>query len=1058
MEHGIHEPRCTFIKIATICLFVIAALLYGQDVHFEFTGAAKNLGTDWTASRILYGDANNVICSVVTLESWIAGTDYELEVTGDGDGTITVGIVDPVIVAKGGTGLATLTDHGLLLGSGIDAVTPLGVATNGQLPIGSTGADPVLSTLTGTANQLTVTSAAGSITLSTPQNTHTGASPTFAGLYISAVDPEIRMTDTGDSEYTRVTRADTSALATRYNRAYRPGGGGSLDFNISEWVEVEDSISDIDNLSISMWVNCDAWGSVYDVLIATHQAWQNGDLAIATNTSDKLVFVMDDSAGAGGATHGVTLSLGGVSGWHHVVARLSKTTTITGTHMIDMHFDNSNTSMTYTNADAAWTADADNDFRIGGGINGNMIGYIDEVAIWSEVISVNDITDLYNSGDGLHVDPAEDWPTDGGSQGTNLFGLWHFNDGAGDTAADSSGNAIHGTLNPGSGDPTWDTGKVIAPGADVETVVWSSKDGSDALEEGIQTFGDSAGRTVIDGQTVRFDIAGSEKARIDPSGQLGIGTTTPGTLLEVADVVTTDGVIDSTLTEGSIVFVDSSQQLVDDNANFYIDDINNRMGIGETNPQSGLHVATGFRANTFHIEDLSPTRIPFTGSTNIMDDSANLTWDDANNILDVVGNITVSGTVDGTDVAALKTDVDGFPDELKNLVTAEIQQLENIGASTISGGQWSMLGAMDQGVSSTDPVEFDYIWVYGQSGVDGTSDEVQFYIVGHSTQTANIFEIENNAEIDLFTVDPDGVVDANDLTLNNPSNVYNLSHDSFADFVANEHIDWTSASNNFSTTGTATIDGSADAVQLRVQGHSTQTNAIVEIENSAASDVLTIANDGSVAINNGATIGQAAGPLLTFDDTNNWLGLTGASLGIGTTDPCRPLHIYGATYAAQTFEEGDADTDDGIWDWEIQGEAFMGRAVTDDYQTAESWIQVDRTDSSIDAVTFPNGDVEITEDLTVGAINFAADGQGDDDYVITLSPVPDALRTGMVFYFSANTANTGACTLNVNGLGAKALKAFHDQDPPDNYIEATSIVHCIYDGTNMQLMSPDNNP
>jgi len=32
----------------------------------------------------------------------------------------------------------------------------------------------------------------------------------------------------------------------------------------------------------------------------------------------------------------------------------------------------------------------------------------------------------------------------------------------------------------------------------------------------------------------------------------------------------------------------------------------------------------------------------------------------------------------------------------------------------------------------------------------------------------------------------------NDLTLSSPSNIYNLSHDSFADFVANEHIDHTS--------------------------------------------------------------------------------------------------------------------------------------------------------------------------------------------------------------------------------------------------------------------------
>jgi len=121
--------------------------------------------TSTTALRLLATDASQKVVST-DLASWVTGTSNEIEITDDGDGTITIGIVDPLIVAKGGTGAATLTDHGILLGSGTDAITPLGVATNGQLPIGSTGADPVLATLTGTANEVVVTNGAGSITLS----------------------------------------------------------------------------------------------------------------------------------------------------------------------------------------------------------------------------------------------------------------------------------------------------------------------------------------------------------------------------------------------------------------------------------------------------------------------------------------------------------------------------------------------------------------------------------------------------------------------------------------------------------------------------------------------------------------------------------------------------------------------------------------------------------------------------------------------------------------------------------------------------------------------------
>lgn len=59
--------------------------------------------------------------------------------------------------------------------------------TNGQLLIGSTGTIPALGTLTGTANQVTVSNGAGSITLGTPQNIGTASSPTFAGLTLTGV-------------------------------------------------------------------------------------------------------------------------------------------------------------------------------------------------------------------------------------------------------------------------------------------------------------------------------------------------------------------------------------------------------------------------------------------------------------------------------------------------------------------------------------------------------------------------------------------------------------------------------------------------------------------------------------------------------------------------------------------------------------------------------------------------------------------------------------------------------------------------------------------------------
>ena len=65
-------------------------------------------------------------------------------------------------VANGGTGVSTLTDGGVLLGSGTGAITATAVLTNGQLIIGDGTGDPTVSTLTA-GTGVTITNGAGSI-------------------------------------------------------------------------------------------------------------------------------------------------------------------------------------------------------------------------------------------------------------------------------------------------------------------------------------------------------------------------------------------------------------------------------------------------------------------------------------------------------------------------------------------------------------------------------------------------------------------------------------------------------------------------------------------------------------------------------------------------------------------------------------------------------------------------------------------------------------------------------------------------------------------------------
>ena len=87
---------------------------------------------------------------------------------------------------------------------------------------------------------------------------------------------------------------------------------------------------------------------------------------------------------------------------------------------------------------------------------------------------------------------------------------------------------------------------------------------------------------------------------------------------------------------------------------------------------------------------------------------------------------------------------------------------------------------------------------------------------------------------------------------------------------------------------------------------------------------------------------------------------------------------------------------------------------------------------------------------------FCQDAGASDTYACSLSPAPSSYVTGTVYWFKANTANTGAATINFNSLGAKTIKKVAGgitTDLADNDIRAGQWVLVSYDGTNMQMMS-----
>ena len=130
---------------------------------------------------------------------------------------LTSEVTGTLPIANGGTNSSTALNNKRIMVSSGGSIVEAAALTDGQLLIGSTGNAPVAAAITGTTNQVVVTNAAGSITLSTPQDINSGATPTFAGITISGAGATIDLNDTTaamDSKQSMYAVATTNATVT----------------------------------------------------------------------------------------------------------------------------------------------------------------------------------------------------------------------------------------------------------------------------------------------------------------------------------------------------------------------------------------------------------------------------------------------------------------------------------------------------------------------------------------------------------------------------------------------------------------------------------------------------------------------------------------------------------------------------------------------------------------------------------------------------------------------------------------------------------------------------
>jgi hypothetical protein len=333
---------------------------------------------------------------------------------------------------------------------------------------------------------------------------------------INKADPEMRLTNTS-SDYMRQLRTSTTNYGYQYNRILVPAGiiGKAVTATtINDYISVNDANAfSFGNggtdtpFSISFWVYINTIHSTANILIAKHNTGQ-AEYDIGLYPSGKLFFVLDSNLSENyiGRRYNTALATGQ---WYHIVATYSGSKTTAGIkiYINDIRRDDTdNTSGSYVGMN-----NGTGKFIIGGREIKDYAAQatFDEVAIWNKELSQAEVDSLWNTGSGLCGNITTS------PYNTNLVGAWHLDEGTGTTPQDFSGNAYHGSF---VGSPTWATGKILLASLMGETTVWSSRDGALAGEKGIQTFGDVAGRTVIDGLTTRFNLAGVEKIQLASTG------------------------------------------------------------------------------------------------------------------------------------------------------------------------------------------------------------------------------------------------------------------------------------------------------------------------------------------------------------------------------------------------------------------------------------------------------------------------------------------------------------------------------------------------------------
>lgn len=214
----------------------------------------------------------------------------------------------------------------------------------------------------------------------------------------------------------------------------------------------------------------------------------------------------------------------------------------------------------------------------------------------------------------------------------------------------------------------------------------------------------------------------------------------------------------------------------------------------------------------------------------------------------------------------------------------------------------------------------------------------------------------------------------------------------------------------------------------------------------------------------GAVINFNAGDV-TLTHSANTLAIAGGAVTIDSTLDITGTHVQ-VTSATPRFrlDESDAAADNQSWDFTCSSGQLRGRVLNDADSVASSWVNVDRTGTTVDTVAFPGtavtlagtlavtGDASILNDsglvightaiiATAGHTNeFQMHGTGAFDSSVTLNRwSANTSSAKVVFFKSRATSVGGSATTIVTGDNLGEIVAYGD-DGTDYDTPSSAIV------------------